>query len=200
MSTGLIQPVNPANARRDVSAAHVLDVTSTPVNQSIPSQFLRMPTGMPVPQPVPQAPPGALTASVAQTVTAVPPAPMMTAPTSPMPRGPSDRMAWQRSHAQHPMVNEIRRLHPNASLMGAAAPALGEWQGRPLAKFEIAANPPEQGARQVTGALRRAAQLLRQTGLHNLPPEMIGGPLAALARGGAVELHFQNGVVLKTAL
>jgi len=201
MRTGLIQPVNPANARRDVTTAHVLDVTSAPVDHSIPSQFLptRMPSGMPVPMPMPAAPPSVLTTAVAATVTAVPPAPMQTAPTGPAPAAPSDRTHWRRQHAQHPMLREIQRLHPNAALHGAA-PMLGEWQGRPLAKFEIAASPPEEGARQAVGALRRAAALLRQTGLAHLPPEMIGGPLAALARGGAIELHFQNGVVQKTAL
>ena len=36
MRTGLIQPVDPANARSDVNTQHVLDVTRWPTDQAIP--------------------------------------------------------------------------------------------------------------------------------------------------------------------
>ena len=100
----------------------------------------------------------------------------------------------------HPMAAEIQRLHPGARLHGAGDILLGEWNGKPVAKFSIAASPPANGAQGAIYALRDAARKLVHSGLAALPPELVGGPLAALMRGGAVELHFQNGVVARTAL
>lgn len=202
MRTGLIQPVNPANARRDITTQHVLETTMWPTDHAIPQEFLpTMPnTAQPEMTSIMPAPPSQMHTAVAQTVTATPPAPMPAAPTSPMPTNSSDQRHWHLQHRRmHPMVAEIRRLHPHAGIHGASV-ELGEWQGRPIAKFEIASMPPAGGAQAAAGALRRAAHILRQTGLSNLPPELVAGPLAALMRGGAVELHFQNGAAVRTAL
>ncbi len=186
MRTGMIQPVSPSNARQDIRTQHVLDMTLTPVDERdaalLPAQ------------------PSSTTTAVSQTVTAVPPAPIQT-PTAAMPASPSGRYGWhQQNRRTHPAIADIKRLHPRAQLHGAEAVELGEWQGRPIAKFEIAASPPAASAGEATKALRKAAATLRSAGLSMLPPEMVGGPLAALMRGGAVELHFQNGVVIRTAL
>jgi hypothetical protein len=117
-----------------------------------------------------------------------------------MPMHPSDQHHWHQMHRRtHPLAADIRRLHPRAHLHGADDVLLGEWNGRPLAKFQIAATLSRQAANQVVGALRESARILRQTGLP-LMPEIAGGPLTALVRGGAVELHFQNGVVARTSL
>lgn len=186
MRTGVIQPISPANARQDLDTQHVLDVTLSPVN------------AMDV---LPPARPSDLTTAVAQTVTATPPAPIQAGPLAPLPPTPSGRTAWHIQHRrQHPAIEDIKRLHPRAQLHGAAPVQLGEWAGRPVAKFEIAASPPKAAAGQAAQALRRAAHELRATGLSSLPPELVGGPLAALMRGGAVELHFRNDVVIRTAL
>jgi hypothetical protein len=204
MRTGLIQPVDPANARRDVQSAHVRDVTHWPTDQ-MPSPDDTLPPPMPMstaPQvsPIP-SPPGPLTTAVAQTVAAVPPTPITNLSPGPMPRRESDRHHWHHQHRGiHPMAAEIQRLHPTARLHGADDILLGEWNGKPVAKFEIAASPPANGAQGAIYALRDAARKLVQGGLAALPPELVGGPLAALMRGGAIELHFQNGVVARTAL
>jgi len=186
MRTGMIQPVSPMNARQDIRTQHVLDMTLVPVDEReaalLPAQ------------------PSSVTTAVSQTVTAVPPAPIQT-PATAMPASPSGRYGWhQQNRRMHPAIADIKRLHPRAQLHGAEAVELGEWQGRPIAKFEIAASPPAVSAGEATKALRKAAAALRSSGLSMLPPEMVGGPLAALMRGGAVELHFQNGVVIRTAL
>lgn len=208
MRTGLIQPVDPANARNDISVRHVRDVTHWPTDQ-IPA-----PGADTLPPPIPQATlptvtplipaaPNLVTAAVAQTVTAVPPQPITTPDMGPLPRRESERHHWHMQHRQeHPMMAEIRRLHPSARMHGVPSDSvlLGEWNGRPVAKFEIASSPPAAGAESVSHAMRAAARALIQNGLHALPPELVGGPLAALMRGGAVELHFQNGVVARTAL
>lgn len=206
MRTGLIQPVNPANARRDVTTRHVLEVTSWPVDETVPAAFLPMLPSSPAPQitPLLPAPPSPTTTAVAQTTTAVPPAPIQTAPVTPVPAAASDRQHWHIQHRRHhPLIDEIRRLHPKAALHGAITDevvVLGEWMGRPIAKFEITAAPPQHGAQAAANGLCKAARVLMQSGLASMPPELVAGPLAALMRGGAVELHFQNGVVVRTAL
>jgi len=188
MRTGMIQPMSPENARRDITTAHVLDVTLDPVDESVPSAFL--PTSQ---RFAPDSP-------VAQTVTAIPPTPIQTPP-GPMPPSMSGRYGWhQNQRRQHPAIDDIRRLHPRAQLQGAAPVELGEWQGRPVAKFEIQASPSAVNAQAAADALRRAAHALVQNGFSHLPPELVAGPLAALMRGGAVEMHFQNGVVIRTAI
>lgn len=188
MRTGAWQPLSPVDARRDLDTQRVLDMTAEAVDH-------------PPMMALPPLRPATTTAIVAQTVTAVPPAPIQTPPTA-MPLGShSRRHHWhQQNRREHPAVADIRRLHPNVSLHGAEAVELGEWQGRPVAKFQIQANPPASGAHSAAEALRRAAHVLKANGLSQLPPELIAGPLAALMRGGAVELHFQNGVVIRTAL
>jgi hypothetical protein len=187
MRSGMWQPLTPAQARRDLDTTHVLDVTT--MNQGLTSNGQLLP-----------AIPSITTSAVAQTVTAAPPTPIQTPPT-PMPMGHSQRHAWhQKHHRTHPAIADIQRLHPNAPLQGAEEVELGDWNGRPVAKFQIAASPPAVGAQQAAQSLRRAASLLQSNGFAQLPPELIAGPLAALMRGGAVELHFQNGVVIRTAL
>jgi len=199
MRSGLIQPVSPRDARRDLTLQHVLDVTT------MPGHVPYMPAGGAITSvtPVTQAPPNAVTTSVAETMVAPPPTAIQTAPTAPPANTHSSRYHWQQQHRRvHPAISDIRRLHPSANLHDAEAPAvvLGEHNGRPLAKFAIAASPSDQGAQAAASALRRAAQTLRMTGLAALPPEIIGGPLAALMRGGAVELHFTNGATVRTAI
>lgn len=206
MRTGLIQPVDPANARQDIAYQHVRDITHWPTDQiPSPDGMDSLPPPMPMstaPQmtPIP-APVGPLTTAVAQTVVAVPPQPITAPELGPPPRRESDRHHWHMNHRRmHPMAAEIQRLHPGARLHGADDVLLGEWNGKPLAKFEIAASPPANGAQSAVYALRDAARALVQNGLSALPPELVGGPLSALMRGGAIELHFQNGVVAKTAI
>jgi hypothetical protein len=205
MRTGLLQPVSPENARQDLRLEHVEHMTdwrrgaSGLLPQLPPS--LPMPGSAPTVTPLLPAVPSPVTTFVAQTTTATPPTPIQSAPMTPPPFSPSDRHHWHlRQRTGHPMIAEIRRLHPKANLRGTADVELGEWNGRPLAKFEIASAPTPEGAHVAAGALRRAAHALRAAGLASLSPELIAGPLAALMRGGAVALHFQNGVVIRTAL
>lgn len=197
MRSGRIIPISPDDARQDVSLQHVEAMTDW--RAMIPASVAQA-VG-----PLPCAPAGPVTASVAQTTTALPPQPMPTAPATLPPNTASGQHLWHRQHrgGRHPMMQEIQRLHPKAMIHGAGDETtvqLGEWNGRPLAKFEIAANPPEGGAVQAASALHRAAKILRDTGLGHMPPELVAGPLAALLRGGAIELHFQNGAVVRTAL
>jgi len=209
MRTGIIRPMNPANARRDISTSHVDSMTRMPVDEPPPALPAPVPPALqptpapaaPPPAPLVPAAPGPVTTAVAQAATATPPAPLPVAATTDLPHSPSGQHHWHREHRRmHPLMADIKRLHPHARLHGADDVLLGEWRGRPLAKFEIASSPPAGGAAHAVEALRRAAHLLRSTGLEVLPPELVGGPLAALMRGGAVQLHFQNGVVMRTAL
>ena len=196
MRSGMIQPVDPINARADVSADHVRNVTGWPT-ATVPTLPMS-----PVPSvtPLPPAPPSPITTAVVATVVATPPAPLPSAPVTPLPAHGSARRQWHEMHRHvHPMVADIRRLHPRAGIHGAEEAELGEWNGFPTAKFENAASPPQHAAVAQAGALRAAARALVQTGLGSLPPELVAGPLAALMRGGAVELHYQNGVVVRTA-
>lgn len=202
MRTGLIQPVDPVNARNDVSADHVRNVTGWPTDSAplspqfvppAPTSPLPTVTALPVAQPAP---------AVAATVVATPPKPLPGSPVTPPPhhKHGSARHHWHLMHRhEHPMVSDIKRLHPNAGIHGAEDTLLGEWNGYPTAKFEIAASPPQHAAMNAAEQLRQAARALNHIGLGALPPELVAGPLAALMRGGAVELHFQNGVVVRTA-
>jgi hypothetical protein len=203
MRTGIIRPVRPENARRDVSISHVEAATRLAVGQPMSPAFLPPTPGPLSPAavtPTIPAPPSPTTSAVAQCAVATPPAPLPVAPAE-IPSLPSDRHHWHRMHRHvHPLAADIRRLHPNARLHGADDVLLGEWNGRPVAKFQVASAPTRPGAESAVNALRQAAHILRQTGLGMMPPELVAGPLAALMRGGAVELHFQNGVVARTAL
>lgn len=196
MRTGLIQPVDPRNARRDISQRHVDEVTDG-VTGLMPYTPSGLPSSMPPIVPVP-APPSAVTSAVAATTTATPPRPLPNAPAALPSPGASGHAHWHATQRRmHPMVAEIQRLHPKANIHGASEPELGEFGGFPLAKFEIAASPPTTTAQSAAHNLRLAAHALYRSGLGALPPELVGGPLAALMRGGAVELHFQNGVVVR---
>ena len=202
MRTGLIQPVDPMNARADIDQQHVRNVTGWPTNTvPLSPQFVPPALGpVPTVTQLPPAAPSPVTAAVAATVTATPPAPLPAAPSTPMPAHGSARHHWHLMHRHvHPMVADIKRLHPNANIHGAEEVELGEWNGYPTAKFSIAASPPRHTAIAGADALRRAAHALQRMGLGSLPPELVAGPLAALMRGGAIELHFQNGVVVRTA-
>ncbi len=202
MRTGIIRPVRPDNARRDLSIEHVDAATRLVVGQPISPAFLPPTPGPLTPAavtPTIPAPPGPTTSAVAQCAVATPPTPLPVAPAE-MPSSPSGQHHWHRMHRHvHPLAAEIRKLHPHARLHGADDVLLGEWNGRPMAKFQIAAAPSRAAANAAVGALRESARILRQTGIP-LTPEIAGGPLVALIRGGAVELHFQNGVVARTAL
>jgi hypothetical protein len=197
MRTGLIRPTNITQARRDLDTRHILEETSWPVNRAPMSVEPTPPPPMVAPIP---ALPSPVTTAVAQTTTATPPMPLPNAPTTDLPHSPSDQHHWHRGHRHmHPMVKEIQRLHPHANIHGSEEPQLGaDAEGRPVAKFSIAASPPAITAQSSAHNLRLAARALYMSGLHALPPELVGGPLAALMRGGAVELHFQNGVVVRT--
>lgn len=198
MRTGIIRPVRPENARRDISIRHVEAATRLAVGQPISPAFLPPTPGPFTPAavtPMIPAPPSPTTSAVAQCAVATPPTPLPVAPVA-LPSSPSGQHHWHRTHRVHPLAAEIKRLHPHAQMHGADDVLLGEWQGRPLAKFHIAA----AGSQAAVNALTQAARILRQTGLGMLPPELVGGPIAALMRGGAVELHFQNGAVTRTAL
>ncbi len=197
MRSGLIREMAPSQARADLELPRVLDLT-VPPNRSLP-----MPTGqMPQLTPVPNAPPSATATAVAATMLAAPPR-ALPVRAIPMPAGHSDRHAWPHKHRRgHPLMHAIRELHPTAPVLRDAAEdvELGEWRGRPMVRFEIASSPPQPMAEAQALALTRTAGVMRQAGLHHLPAQIVGGPLAALLRGGAVELHFQNGVVVRTAL
>lgn len=204
MRTGIIRPVRPENARRDISIAHVDAATRLAVGQPMSPAFLPPTPGPLSPAavtPTIPAPPSPTTSAVAQCAVATPPMPLPVAPMD-IPTHPSDRHHWHRMHRHvHPLAAEIRKLHPTAQLHGADDVLLGEWMGRPLAKFQVASSLTQPAAQAAVNALHRAATILRQTGLTAaLTPELAGGPLVALMRGGAVELHFQNGVVARTAL
>lgn len=199
MRTGLIRPMSPRNARRDLDTQHILDMTARQTNTA-PMDL--MPPGAPSPVPsmtmIP-ALPSATTSAVAATVVATPPMPIPNGPATDMPLAPSDQHHWHRGHRPHAMVREIQKYHPNANIHGAGEPMLGsDADGRPVAKFRIASSPPVVTAESAAHGLRLAARSLVSSGLHALPPQLIGGPLAALMRGGTVELHFQNGVVVRT--
>lgn len=200
MRSGLIRPMSPEEARRDITTQHVLDITAGVTGQG---GFPPMMPMSPLPQVTPLLPaaPGPVTTAVAQTVVAVPPMPIPHAPDEPPPARPSDRLHWHHQHhREHPMITDIKRLHPQAAMHGVAEVELGEWNGKPVAKFEIAASPPAAGAQSAANMIRGAARALVQSGLAAMPAQLVGGPISALMRGGAVELHFQNGVVVRTAL
>ncbi len=201
MRTGLIQPVDPRRARQDINQQHVLDVTRWPAAESPDPMFIPGPLTPAAVTPMLPAPPSATTTAVAQTVAAMPPMPATSASAAPVSSSASDQHHWHhRFHRQHPMVSEIQRLHPGAMMHGAENVSLGEWNGRPLAQFNIMSAPDAAGAQSAVSALTQAARTLRATGLTMLPPQLIGGPLAALMRGGAIALRFQNGVVMRASL
>lgn len=193
MRTGLIRPVNVDRAREDIDTSRIENLVAYETNRLPPV----LPSAAPTITPVPPLP-SPTTTAVAQTAVATPPMPIPNAPVEAPPPAGSDRHYWHRLHRPHAMVREIQKLHPNANIHGAAEPQLGaDASGRPVVKFKIAASPAAGGAESMAHGLRNAARSLYRSGLHALPPELVGGPLAALMRGGAVELHFQNGVVVK---
>lgn len=198
MRTGLIRPVNVDQARRDLDTQHIENITHWATNRPAPDISPPAPPLSPASVvPVPAPPDHPVTAAVALTVAATPPQPLPNAPTSAPPLMPSERHHWHREHRLHPMVHEIRRLHPHANIHGADPALPADAAGRPIAKFAIAANPPKGSATAMAHQLRHAAHALYRSGLSALPAELVGGPLAALMQGGSVELHFQNGVVVK---
>lgn len=85
-----------------------------------------------------------------------------------------------------------------APLSGAVLGA--DASGRPMRHFNMPGAPTSPLAQQAVGALKRVAGILRRQGLENLGPAMVGGPLAALARGEAVRLQWPNGVTISAAL
>ena len=129
--------------------------------------------------PLPQAMPSPMTAAVAVTTQVEPPKPIIV-PT--VPPGAAS--------APYPAMHGWQDSQPMGSY-------LGEIDGRPVAAFQIAARPDLPGAHAAAGALSRAAKMLRDAGYGMLPPEMVGGPLAAIMRGGVAELHFANGITLR---
>lgn len=195
MRTGLLRPVNVDQARQDLDTSRIENLVAYETNRLPPA----LPTTAPAVTPIPPLP-SPITTAVAQTTVATPPMPIPNAPVEDAPPAGSDRHHWYRMHRPHAMVREIQKLHPTANIHGAADPVLAaDAEGRPVAKFRIAASPPAVTAQSAAHNLHLAARALYRSGLHALPPELVGGPLAALMRGGAVELHFQNGVVVRAA-
>lgn len=174
MRTGITRTINPMHARQDINPRRVLEETNMAVGINPASV---MPE---VPAPLPPAIPGPVTNAVAATVTATPPQPLAT-PTAPAPLGYPHPHHWQHRHTAY---------HGRQ---------MGQWNGAPVAAFQIAQVVDANDAQGAVQALQSAARLLRSVGHGALPPEIVGGPLAALMRGGAVELHFQNGVVVRAA-
>lgn len=80
---------------------------------------------------------------------------------------------------------------PASGLLKGATP-----EGRPVREFMMSGNPNALEARQQAAAARRVAQIMYQQGLTNLPGELVGGPIASLARGEAAVLKWPNGVVV----
>lgn len=116
-----------------------------------------------------------------------------------------DRPVMQPSLSTQAVAQTAVAVPPTPIATPPAAPGmhgitLGVYNGRPVVPFNIDAAPTPENAQGAVLALRRAAGLLANAGHGSLPPELIGGPLAALMRGGAAELHFTNGVVVRTAL
>jgi hypothetical protein len=174
MRTGVMRSINPLHARADINPQRVLEETSMAVGENPANN---MPE---IPAPLPPAIPGPVTDAVAATTTATPPQPMTPA-VAPAPMGYPHPHHWQRRHTAY-----------NGRQMG-------QWNGAPVASFQIAQIVSPDDGQSAVQALQHAARLLRSVGHGALPPEIVGGPLAALIRGGAVELHFQNGVVVRAA-
>ena len=174
MRTSVWKPFNPLHARQDIDPRHVIQMTSSAVGINPAAD---VPT---IPQPLPPAPPTPATNAVAQTTTAVPPRPLPSM-LRPHPHAYPHPHAWQ---------------HRPTMMLGAT---LGQWRGHPVATFQIDASPPRERAPVIARKLQQAARAIVEAGHAALPAEVIGGPLAALVRGGAVELHFKNGVVVRTA-
>lgn len=82
--------------------------------------------------------------------------------------------------------------------MGALRGA--EPNGRPVREFAVGGAPSAEGARGVTAALCRAAKFLRGRGADASAPEVVGGPLSALARGEVIVLRWPNGIAIKAFL
>lgn len=113
---------------------------------------------------------------------------------------PAPPSATTAAVAQTVVATPPTPVPPAPAPPGTHGISLGSFQGKPVAHFNINASPPAGEAQGAALALKRAAHLLANAGHGSLPPELIGGPLAALMRGGAAVLHFQNGVVVRTAL
>lgn len=175
MRTGITRYMNPLHVRHDINPQRVLDETNAVVGVN---PALVTPE---VPAPLPPAPPTPVTAAVAATTTAIPPQPIAPAPTAQAALGYPHPHYWQSRHTAY------------------VGRQMGQWRGAPVAAFQVAQIVNGDDAQSAVQALQNAARLLRGMGHGSLPPELIGGPLAALMRGGAVELHYQNGVVVRAA-
>ena len=68
--------------------------------------------------------------------------------------------------------------------------------GRPIRSFQMTGNPNAIEARQLAAGARRVAQIMHREGILNLPGELVGGPIASLARGEAAVLRWPNGVAV----
>ena len=87
---------------------------------------------------------------------------------------------------------------PPPALQGAYLGA--DANGRPVREFHVPGAPSGPEAKAVGAALRQSALILRKTGLENAVPEIVGGPLASLARGEAIVLRWPNGAGITAAL
>lgn len=72
--------------------------------------------------------------------------------------------------------------------------------GRPVREFPVPEPASQKSALVAVSAMKAAAELLRKRGIESATPALIGGPLAALARGEAIVLRWTNGVAITAAL
>jgi hypothetical protein len=75
---------------------------------------------------------------------------------------------------------------------------LGSDQGgRPIREFRLVGQGDPKG---IAAAFKEVAQVIKRSGLQNASPLLVGGPVAALARGEAIRLRWTNGAVIQAAL
>ena len=169
MRTGLIRPMSPTEARRDLDTQHILDMTARATNTAAATSCRRHVTpnpGAPLADHLrgrghrgrhaadadPERADGRHAADAVRA-----------APLAPAASAARDGQARSRSY------------HPHANIHGSEEPLLGaDAEGRPIAKFRIAASPPHTTAQSSAHNLRLAARALFASGLH---------ALAAPARG-----------------
>lgn len=73
--------------------------------------------------------------------------------------------------------------------------------GQPVREFPpMQAAPDPESAKRAVAGLQAAARLLRDRGLTTLGPDLVGGPLSAMARGETVVLRWTNGVAISASL
>lgn len=115
--------------------------------------------------------------------------------------------ACARRDIQAPDVIRTTRLptgtaFPTPSGMQIMGVSLGHDNfGRHVREFPVRVETGSAAdAKGAAAALTKAARFLRDQGIATAAPELVGGPIAALARGEAVVLRWPNGIAIKAAL